>query len=35
VRYLGRVLGDVIREQDGQGVFDQIEAIRRAALELR
>ena len=33
MRYLGRVLGDVIREQDGQGVFDQIEAIRRAALE--
>jgi len=32
VRYLGRVLGDVIREQDGQAVFDQIEEIRRASV---
>jgi len=31
VRYLGRVLGDVIRAQDGQAVFDQIEDIRRAS----
>ena len=29
---LGRVLGDVIREQDGQAVFGQIEAIRRASV---
>jgi phosphoenolpyruvate carboxylase len=32
VRYLGRVLGDVIRAQDGQAVFDQIEEIRRASV---
>ncbi|MDB5440162.1 MAG: ppc, partial [Caulobacteraceae bacterium] len=32
VRFLGRVLGDVIREQDGQAVFGQIEAIRRASV---
>jgi phosphoenolpyruvate carboxylase len=32
VRYLGRVLGDVIRAQDGQAVFDQIEDIRRASV---
>jgi len=32
VRYLGRVLGDVIRAQDGQAVFDQIEDIRRTSV---
>jgi phosphoenolpyruvate carboxylase len=32
VRLLGRVLGDVIREQDGSRVFDQIEALRRASV---
>jgi phosphoenolpyruvate carboxylase len=32
VRYLGRVLGDVIRAQDGKAVFDQIEEIRRASV---
>jgi phosphoenolpyruvate carboxylase len=32
VRYLGRVLGDVIRAQDGQAVFGQIEDIRRASV---
>ena len=32
VRFLGRILGDVIREQDGQAVFDQIEDIRRASV---
>ena len=32
VRYLGRVLGDVIRAQDGQAVFDQIEEIRRTSV---
>lgn len=30
VRMLGAVLGDVIREQDGEDVFQQIEDIRRA-----
>ena len=28
MRLLGRLLGDVIREQHGQGVFDRIEEIR-------
>jgi phosphoenolpyruvate carboxylase len=32
VRLLGRVLGDVIREQDGQAVFDRIEEIRQASV---
>ena len=32
VRMLGAVLGDVIREQDGEDVFQQIEAIRRASV---
>src|SRR6202008_2909379 len=32
VRYLGRVLGDVIRAEDGPAVFDQIEDIRRASV---
>ncbi|HEY5290312.1 MAG TPA: phosphoenolpyruvate carboxylase, partial [Caulobacteraceae bacterium] len=32
IRFLGRVLGDVIRAEDGQAVFDQIEAIRRASV---
>src|SRR5215470_14730109 len=32
VRYLGRALGDVIRAQDGQAVFDQIEDIRQASV---
>jgi len=32
VRMLGAVLGDVIREQDGEDVFRQIENIRRASV---
>jgi len=32
VRFLGRVLGDVIRTQDGDAVFEQIEAIRQASV---
>src|SRR3954469_17940144 len=32
IRFLGRVLGDVIRAQDGQAVFDQIEDVRRASV---
>ena len=32
VRMLGAVLGDVIREQDGEDVFQQIEDIRRASV---
>ncbi len=32
VRYLGRLLGDVIRTQDGAAVFDAIEGVRRASV---
>ncbi len=32
VRFLGRVLGDVIRAEDGQVVFNQIEEIRQASV---
>ena len=32
VRFLGRVLGDVIRAQDGPAVFNQIEDIRQASV---
>ena len=34
VRYIGRVLGDVIRGQDGEALFDRIEAIRKASVEV-
>jgi phosphoenolpyruvate carboxylase len=32
VRLLGKVLGDVIRAHDGEPVFDQIEALRKASV---
>ncbi len=32
VRFLGRILGDVIRGEDGEAVFQQIEDIRRASV---
>jgi len=32
VRFLGRVLGDVIKAQDGEARFTQIEAIRQASV---
>jgi len=32
VRFLGRVLGDVIRAQDGEQVFNQIEELRRTSV---
>jgi phosphoenolpyruvate carboxylase len=35
IRLLGRVLGDVIREQAGPDVFDLVESVRRAALDDR
>ena len=28
IRLLGRILGDVIREQEGQAAFDLVERIR-------
>ena len=35
IRLLGRLLGDVIREQEGQAVFDQIEQIRKLSVAFR
>jgi len=35
IRLLGRVLGDVIRTQAGEGGFARIEAIRRTAIRFR
>jgi phosphoenolpyruvate carboxylase len=32
VRFLGRLLGDVIRAEDGEEVFNQIEEIRQASV---
>ncbi|WP_334164909.1 phosphoenolpyruvate carboxylase, partial [Phenylobacterium sp.] len=32
VRFLGRILGDVIRAEDGPAVFSQIEEIRQASV---
>src|SRR5262245_12121146 len=32
VRYLGRILGDVIREQEGGDFFDLTERIRQASV---
>ena len=32
IRLLGRLLGDVIREQEGQGIFDLVEQIRRLSV---
>jgi phosphoenolpyruvate carboxylase len=35
IRFLGRLLGDTIREQAGAEVFDLVEAIRRTAIHYR
>ena len=35
VRLLGRILGDVIREQEGQAAFDLIEQIRQLSVAFR
>jgi phosphoenolpyruvate carboxylase len=35
IRFLGRLLGDTIREQAGADVFDLVEAIRRTAIHYR
>lgn len=32
IRYLGRLLGDVIREHDGDVLFDRIETVRSASV---
>lgn len=35
IRYLGRLLGDVVREQEGDAVFDVVETIRQDAVRFR
>ena len=35
IRLLGRILGDVIREQEGQAAFDLIEQIRQLSVAFR
>ena len=35
IRFLGRILGDTIREQAGQEMFDLVEQIRRSAVDYR
>lgn len=35
IRYLGRLLGDTLRQQHGDGTFDLIEGIRQTAVRFR
>jgi phosphoenolpyruvate carboxylase len=35
IRLLGRLLGDVLREQEGEAVFDVVETIRQTAVRFR
>ena len=35
IRFLGRLLGDVIREQEGGGIFELIEKIRKLSVAFR
>ncbi|WP_321933060.1 phosphoenolpyruvate carboxylase [Burkholderia cenocepacia] len=35
IRFLGRLLGDVVREQEGDTVFDVVETIRQTAVKFR
>ncbi len=35
IRLLGRMLGDVLREQEGQAVFEVVETIRQTAVRFR
>jgi phosphoenolpyruvate carboxylase len=35
IRLLGRLLGDVLRNQEGQAVFDVVETIRQTAVRFR
>ena len=32
IRYLGRILGDIVREQEGAAVFDIVERIRQSSI---
>ena len=35
IRFLGRILGDVIREQEGKAAFDLIERVRQLSVDYR
>ncbi|WP_114808895.1 phosphoenolpyruvate carboxylase [Paraburkholderia kururiensis] len=35
IRFLGRLLGDVVREQEGDAVFEVVETIRQTAVRFR
>ncbi|MBI4937589.1 MAG: phosphoenolpyruvate carboxylase [Nitrosomonadales bacterium] len=35
IRLLGRILGDTLREQEGDAVFEMVENVRRAAVRFR
>ncbi|MEY4254200.1 MAG: hypothetical protein RLZZ566_1670, partial [Pseudomonadota bacterium] len=35
IRWLGRILGDVIREQEGENAFALVEQIRRLSVAFR
>ncbi|MCX8518199.1 MAG: phosphoenolpyruvate carboxylase, partial [Rhodoferax sp.] len=35
IRLLGRILGDVIREQEGDAAFERIEQIRKLSVAFR
>ena len=35
IRLLGRILGDTLREQEGDAVFDLVESVRRTAVRFR
>jgi phosphoenolpyruvate carboxylase len=35
IRYLGRLLGDVVREQEGEAVYEVVESIRQTAVRFR
>ncbi|WP_041631400.1 phosphoenolpyruvate carboxylase [Corynebacterium terpenotabidum] len=35
IRYLGAVLGDVVREQEGEEIFALVESARRASFDIR
>ncbi|NBY33133.1 MAG: hypothetical protein EBQ68_03545, partial [Betaproteobacteria bacterium] len=35
IRWLGRILGDVIREQEGEAAFGLVEQIRRLSVAFR
>ncbi|WP_049279489.1 phosphoenolpyruvate carboxylase, partial [Ralstonia solanacearum] len=35
IRFLGRLLGDVLREQEGAAAFETVETIRQTAVRFR